>query len=166
MCKKIFFLIFAFLVFIVGAVLVIKFSNNDPKPEKIECKRPDGTHGICIERKMCADSTQHITERLSSDRDANCKSDNENDDDDVICCVDHLSDYSESVNETELKMKLLNDKKCGVISSNRIFGGEKADPGEFPFFVALKYRSENSSENFSFTCGGSLISGRNLWKCE
>ena len=46
-------------------------------------------------------------------------------------------------------------KNCEIIRKERIVGGKIADPGQYPWLVALIYAS--SEELF---CGGSIVSNR------
>ncbi|CAH1730239.1 unnamed protein product [Chironomus riparius] len=52
---------------------------------------------------------------------------------------------------------LINDKTCGVSTTNRIVGGIDADLKEFPWAVLLGYQL---LDTFEWGCGGSLISSR------
>lgn len=45
-------------------------------------------------------------------------------------------------------------EQCGVISGDRIFGGQEADLYEFPWMVLISYRTKRGLE---FKCGGSII---------
>lgn len=155
MSKKIVCVSCAAIILVTAIVLVINLKNVLKADKVVQCQLKTGEHGKCVERMKCSDSTLHIIERFASD-DEDCSGD---DGSDIICCVNNFSDSNEKFIDEEPKVNLLNNKMCGVSNSNRIFGGEIASPGEFPFFVALKYKNEKSKE-FSFSCGGSLISGK------
>ncbi|KAF2881990.1 hypothetical protein ILUMI_24171 [Ignelater luminosus] len=57
---------------------------------------------------------------------------------------------------TEINSDLLPGRDvCGIQVNQRIYGGQEADIGEFPWLVLLKSRSVNK-----FVCGGALINSR------
>lgn len=55
-------------------------------------------------------------------------------------------------------MHLLPTGDCGIQTSERIFGGNETDLGEFPWMALLQYRNPRGS--LGFYCGGVLISKR------
>lgn len=142
------------------------FDLDEIKRNITTCKLQNGSFGKCIKREFCHVTKYQLTERFNSEIIEDCDVDEAN----VICCPEKVVIYTEETghedettgnpsvmnNLISEKLKFLNSKTCGVQSSNRIFNGEKADIGEFKFYVALKY-SENDTIHFG--CGGSLISG-------
>lgn len=61
--------------------------------------------------------------------------------------------------EENQKVGLLPDLlTCGIQSSNRIYGGEKAELDEYPWMALLEY--EKANRQHGFYCGGVLISKR------
>lgn len=68
----------------------------------------------------------------------------------------------ERVDTAKIGRKMfVNDKRCGNAFSDRVYGATKASPGDFPYFAALKYKTNDnaSGRGFVIGCGGSLISG-------
>ncbi|KAH8359552.1 hypothetical protein KR093_007415 [Drosophila rubida] len=49
--------------------------------------------------------------------------------------------------------------KCGILFANRIYGGTKTQLSEFPWMALLKYKAKQKDE-YSFNCGGALITSR------
>ncbi|KAH8311664.1 hypothetical protein KR044_007400, partial [Drosophila immigrans] len=49
--------------------------------------------------------------------------------------------------------------KCGIAFSDRIIGGTKTNIFEFPWMALLKYKAKKKEE-YSFNCGGALITSR------
>jgi hypothetical protein len=184
MNRKTYFILFALaiIIIVIATLLILKTEPNMIKSakdlnmlENVPCKLENGMEGNCVSREKCDDpGVLSISER-SSDGDE-C-----GDELNIICCgsnkfedpptvIDQESDEitsektnektsettSEKAKDKESKMKLLNHKKCGKVYSNRIVGGLTAQPGDFPFYVLLKYKI---NDKFLFLCGGSLISG-------
>jgi hypothetical protein len=105
-----------------------------------------GTQGKCVKKELCDNDSIQMTVKTDLKMDGNCNSEEAN----FICCPNNLITNNS-------KRKLLN-KTCGTLSIDRIFGGDKAQPKEFPFFAALKYLKETTNK-YTFKCGGSLITG-------
>lgn len=68
--------------------------------------------------------------------------------------------HRDSYDDRQWKFK--NSGRCGIAGYFESYHNKLAQHGEFPFYVALKYRTmlENGDEGFRFLCGGSLISGK------
>ncbi|CAH1730241.1 unnamed protein product [Chironomus riparius] len=90
---------------------------------------------------------------------------------DLICCPDNAVDEAypslspprdlktKSLNDIEnhRNIKLINERTCGAISSNRIVGGVNANIREFPWAALLGYQLV---DQLVWQCGGTLISQR------
>lgn len=83
-----------------------------------------------------------------------CGSDEET----LVCCESPSSVISTNVE----KDILLGNAACGVVKEeSRIFDGDIAKIGEFPWIVSIDYKSERTGEARNALCGGSLIN--NEW---
>ncbi|KAF2881994.1 hypothetical protein ILUMI_24175 [Ignelater luminosus] len=70
-----------------------------------------------------------------------------------LCILLYISSITFS---SEISSDLLPGRDvCGIQIVDRIYGGQEADIGEFPWLVLLKSRSANN-----FVCGGALINSR------
>lgn len=148
---------------------VIKIDGNNIKKHKEKSKKciiDENTFGECVHRDMC--NALLFAEESGSDQ---CGSSD-------VCCETsfvvknrstqldnqadkyHGANFSiEFVDVQNDRKRFENDKSCGLSNPvDKVFEGDEAQPGEFPFFVLLKYR-ENSTKEFRFKCGGSLITG-------
>jgi hypothetical protein len=145
------------------------------------CNLQDESDGSCKSRENCAVTTMQIDVRTN---------DACSDDINIICCPNVNYDADEEnyfdsdetdlnhpkilfetstdskapiiQNETTFNNELLNHTDCGRLDLNRIVGGKRAKPADFPFYVALKYEpnsNANGDAKPGFLCGGSLISG-------
>lgn len=53
------------------------------------------------------------------------------------------------------------DRHSGHVSEDRVFGGNTAEPGQFPYMVSLRQPKEGSNPAvYSNRCGGALLSNR------
>ncbi|EDW15515.2 uncharacterized protein Dmoj_GI24876 [Drosophila mojavensis] len=50
----------------------------------------------------------------------------------------------------------LNSADCGVSLNTRLLGGDKVEPGQYPWFVRIAYRNRTNNR-ISYRCSGSLI---------
>lgn len=157
---------------LVVAIFVVKHNSNDIVEDS--CQIDSSEKGQCVLSNKCGNKTL-----TGANAKPNCE-------DDKICCplnfILHdgitMKPVSTNFSETPLDNSPIpieyvglrstdgeisnfkNHEKCGSAMGDRITNGEKASPGEFPFFVALKYKSND--QGYDFKCAGSLISGSDI----
>lgn len=73
--------------------------------------------------------------------------------------VEWGDDKNIAQNFLDNKMNLINDKKCGTFAGVRITNGLETQFRQFTFMANLKYQE---TKNFTFLCGGSVISGMHV----
>lgn len=155
-------------------IIVRQYSSNE-KPNYDFCQSDNSEFGKCVPISKCSEimlTTEDDKRKCGSDSDV-----------DKICCPHDsifnnetmmepssaftMADEPVPIERVGLRIsdgeirKFHNHKKCGISHPDRIINGQKANPGEFPFFVALKYKInyEDSESQYKFYCGGSLITG-------
>lgn len=66
-------------------------------------------------------------------------------------------------------IKFSSEFDCGEIkvATPLVFGGKPAEPGQWPWLVALYYKTNASDEkSYTFFCGATLINNRTLLSGE
>lgn len=168
MSRSIFWALHAFLLLLGLIVLIFTVDIVISSGENfdVKCRLSNGYEGKCVSRSACS---------LWAESSLLCGKEN-------VCCANSQGVRSQNISSVRTfngknpsnpfllvervdtakigRKVFVNYKRCGNALSDRVFGGTKASPGDFPYFAALKYKTDNASDRgFVIGCGGSLISG-------
>lgn len=104
---------------------LIIFYYNSIKRTVTPCRTPDNRNGTCIVLQECRVLYEQLSGSLSTEqrsflRRSQCGHDGTNP---LVCCPNAFT-----VDD------LLSVGKCGVFFESRILGGERAYPGEYPWY--------------------------------
>lgn len=120
------------------------------------CTNPRGKQGECIGLKQCPALIGIVRRPPISEADADfirkstcggsAGPSNPN-----VCC--------ETNNPIAIRSNLLPDlETCGLGTQDKIFGGQNADLGDYPWMAMIQYQKTNGEKTFE--CGGALINNR------
>lgn len=164
-------IVFALLLVVVVIILAVYFFSS-AKVNEENCELGHDKDGKCIVIRRCSDLA------LPEEGESNSCINNI----DKVCCEnmfyekntsysgeqDEKPFYGASFSLEKVDVRRNKPRKfenyigCGLSNPiDRVYDGTEVEPGEFPFFVALKYLADpaEGKKEFKFLCGGSLISG-------
>ncbi|KYB29267.1 Serine protease easter-like Protein [Tribolium castaneum] len=119
-------------------------------PFFFSCQLTNDTDAYCVPVKNCQIDLKTLNGLDLEER--RCGPSNENRKNPLVCCETNLVIFSQPKTTTPTS-----PAKCGVHSTifNRIFGGETAEEGEFPWLGRVLRR--DSLGDLIFSCTGTLI---------
>ncbi|XP_054089817.1 serine protease grass-like [Zeugodacus cucurbitae] len=132
---------------------------NFQNEEVVEpCHAPNGSPGVCLYYKECANLTNWRIQNNVHDADdvkrMLCGNDG------LHLCCNRTNYYFPDTNYiTQLHPKgleILNEVECNRLSGDRVSNGKAVMLGQYPFMALLKY----NRVGHQFLCGGTLITSR------
>ncbi|KAF2896870.1 hypothetical protein ILUMI_09305 [Ignelater luminosus] len=141
----------------VSFIFIIQFSTvfSDEVKKNDPCTSPNSKNGTCVPVSECQVVYNMLTSRnntvLNFVRKSYCGYENEA----LVCC-----EFPSTVDKNNYdKTMFRNRATCGIPREEpRIFGGETAEIGEFPWVISVEYKEKGSGKNGGTRCVASLIS--------
>jgi len=150
-------------------LLVLAFGTASTLRRGDSCTTPNNEQATCIAVRSCLIILKEILARNESAIEFARKSDCGRDTHQLVCCGSSAyfttspvtkapeDAYFANVNTPQLPDKTI----CGIErTTDKIFGGELTELGEFPWMAALEYKSKFTGKNAGINCGGSLINSK------
>ncbi|XP_076668155.1 ovochymase-2 [Andrena cerasifolii] len=152
---------------IIGSMdFTIKIDNK--LDEGDQCTLENGSQGICKKLPECSSRLKEVEYgKRTSNSPGRCGFDKLIE---IVCCPVNVTEKigrgaaetaCQEYRHTQLRINGNIWPSFTVSQQVYVFGGTPAKPGEFPYMVALGYKSEKPSvvaSPIKYTCGGSLIS--------
>ncbi|GLV36629.1 Melanization Protease 1 [Carabus blaptoides fortunei] len=155
-------------VFGLCSLLIAVSAQWDTDSDEDGCRTPDGVSGTCIEITGCkyiVDTLENAPRPLPAPtvqllQAYHCGFAGTRP---KVCCPLATTPPPSTTPErppdvsNHRNINMINSRRCGPIFVDRIYGGNKTSPFEFPWMALIAY---NTKSGLGFRCGGTLISDK------